>query len=80
MELLRRGVQSYLVILGGVSILVFLWGANRFLLDSSATDIRWPLLVGITVVLVVLLMLLHRVVSTGGREEVMADNYPWNNR
>ena len=57
------GFQSSLVVLGGIATLVLVRVADQYLLDATATEAGWPLLIGVTILLVVLLVGRRRMVS-----------------
>lgn len=84
MDVLARGLQSYLTILGAVVILALVWVGNRYLAHSTAAETGWPVLVAITVLLLVLVVGgRHLADRAGDRLPVIGrepDIRDWNNR
>lgn len=84
MDFLSRGFQSYLTIVGGVLLLGLVWGANRYLSDSTTAETGWPLMIAIAVLLVVLIVVGRHLAARSadrlpliGRE---SDTRDWNSR
>jgi hypothetical protein len=54
MDLLKRGIQSYAWLVGGAIVLALVWGTNLLVLHNTTAEIGWPVLVGVTVVVMLL--------------------------
>lgn len=84
MDVLARGFQSYLTIVGGVLLLALVWGANRYLTDSTTAETGWPLMIAVAVLLVVLIVGVRHLAARSadrlpfiGRE---SEPHDWNSR
>jgi predicted lysophospholipase L1 biosynthesis ABC-type transport system permease subunit len=84
MDILARGLQSYLTALGAVLMLVLVWGANRYLTDSTTAETGWPVLIAITLGLVVVVVV-GRYLAGRAADKLpivgrTADTRDWNSR
>lgn len=66
MDVLARGLQSWLTVLGGVLLLALVWSANRYLTDSTAAETGWPVLVAIAALLLVLIVVGRHLADRSG--------------
>lgn len=81
MNVLNRGIQSYVLFIGGLVIVVAVWGANLYLFDNSTADVGWPVLLGVAVLLLGIVVGLRRLVATsGGDSRSLVSPYDWNSR
>lgn len=78
MELLKRGIQTYLVVLAGITVLTIVWGANIFWLGNTTAEIGWPILIGLTFVVVALLVWVHQ--RGDSAKELDTEPFDWNSR
>lgn len=56
MDVLSRGLQSYLTIVGGVLLLALVWAGNRYLMNSTTAETGWPMLIAVALLLMVLIV------------------------
>ncbi|MFB6299310.1 MAG: hypothetical protein ABEH65_03530 [Halobacteriales archaeon] len=76
MEILDSGVRLYLLVLTGVATGTVVWGINRFLLGNTSGGTGWPVMIGVSVVIVAL-GLLGRLWYTASDADPKIEEYPW---
>lgn len=84
MDVLARGLQSYLTVLGAVLLLALVWAANRYLTASTTAETGWPVLIAITLLLVVLVVVGRHLAGRAGERLPLVGREPgtrdWNSR
>lgn len=83
MDVLTRGMQGSWVVLGGLVMLVLVWGVNRVVFGNTTAETGWPLLVGTAIALFGLYGFTRLATAASGDREVhRRDSKPrrWNSR
>lgn len=80
MDVLTRGIEGYSVIVGGIALLAFVWGANQYLFKNTTAETGWPFLAGAVVMIVVLIAGTRRLVAASADSGVYhrpSEPYQW---
>ena len=76
MTLFKRGLQLYSILLVLLSMIIAIWGTNKFYLGQTTAATGWPLIIG-TAVGIVLIGAGVRHLTATPEQDPVSEDYPW---